>query len=108
MRSEPRPVAGWPRLALRVIGSGLLAATAAALGLLALTPAPGAVGRHQAGAGAGVGARLRAGVPHAGWLVTGVSVLALALLGGSVAAAGGVPTYASAGGGLKTAHIGGT
>src|SRR5207248_4564877 len=29
MRSEPRPVAGWPRLALRVAGAGLLAATAA-------------------------------------------------------------------------------
>jgi predicted lipoprotein with Yx(FWY)xxD motif len=91
-----------------IVAGVIEVATAAALGLLALTPAPGAVGRHQAGAGAGVGARLRAGVPHAGWLVTGVSVLALALLGGSVAAAGGVPTYASAGGGLKTAQIGGT
>src|SRR5215475_7700861 len=29
MRSEPRPVAGWPRLVLRVIGGGLLVATAA-------------------------------------------------------------------------------
>ncbi|HEY1320085.1 MAG TPA: hypothetical protein VGF32_07550 [Streptosporangiaceae bacterium] len=91
-----------------IVAGVIEVATAAALGLLALTPAPGAVGRHHAAAGAGIGARLRAGVPHAGWLVTGVSVLALALLGGSVAAAGGVPTYASAGGGLKTAQIGGT
>ena len=193
MRSEPRPVAGWPRLALRVIGGGLLVATAAthldlyltgyrtiptigwlfllqviaafalalavlatgsrlaaaagagfalatlggyllsvwfglfgfkevrttagivagvievaaaaALGLLALTPAPG--GRHEAGAGGGVNARLRAGLPHAGWLVTGASVLALALLGGTLATAGSVPTYASAGGGLKTAQVDG-
>src|SRR6266487_2176669 len=75
-----------------IVAGVIEVAAAAALGLLALTPAPGAAGRHEAGAGGGVGARLRAGVPHAGWLVTGVSVLALALLGGSVAAAGGVPT----------------
>jgi predicted lipoprotein with Yx(FWY)xxD motif len=193
MHSEPRPVAGWPRLALRVIGGGLLVATAAmhldlyltgyrtiptigwlfllqviaafalalavlatgsrlaaaagagfalatlggyvlsvwfglfgfkevrttagivagvievaaaaTLGMLALTPAPG--GRHEAGAGGGIGARLRAGLPHAGWLVTGASVLALALLGGTVATAGSVPSYASAGSGLKTAQVGG-
>ena len=59
-------------------------AAAAALGMLALTPAPGAVGRHEAASG--IGARLRAGVPWAGLLVTGVSVLALVVLGGSVAA----------------------
>jgi predicted lipoprotein with Yx(FWY)xxD motif len=59
-------------------------AAAAALGMLALTPAPGAVGRHEAVSG--IGARLRAGVPWAGLLVTGVSVLALVVLGGSVAA----------------------
>jgi len=59
-------------------------AAAAALGMLALTPAPGAVGRHEAVTGIGV--RLRAGVPWAGLLVTGVSVLALVVLGGSVAA----------------------
>jgi predicted lipoprotein with Yx(FWY)xxD motif len=91
-----------------IVAGVIEVAAVAALGLLALTPAPGAVGRHHAGAGAGAGARLRAGVPHAGWLVTGVSVLALAVLVGSVAAAGGVPSYASAGGGLKTAQIGGT
>jgi predicted lipoprotein with Yx(FWY)xxD motif len=59
-------------------------AAAAALGMLALTPAPGAAGRHEAVSG--IGARLRAGVPWAGLLVTGVSVLALVVLGGSVAA----------------------
>jgi predicted lipoprotein with Yx(FWY)xxD motif len=83
-------------------------ATAAALGLLALTPAPAAAGRHKAGAGAGggLGARLQAGVPGAGWLVAGVSVVALAVLGGSVAtAASGAPVAAS--GGLRTAEIGG-
>ena len=59
-------------------------AAAAALGMLALTPAPGAAGRHEAVSG--IGARLRAGVPWAALLVTGVSVLALVVLGGSVAA----------------------
>src|SRR5215831_15535712 len=176
MNREPRPVAGWPRLALRVAGGGLLIATAAihfdlyltgfnniptigwlflfqvitgfvlgiavlvygsrlaaaagaafalatlggyvlslwvglfgfketrttagivagvieiaaaaALGMLALTPAPGAP-RRGAGAGTGLAARLRAGVPRAGWLVAGVSVVALVVLGASVAAAGG-------------------
>jgi predicted lipoprotein with Yx(FWY)xxD motif len=91
-----------------IVAGVIEVAAAAALGMLALTPARAAGGRHQAGAGAGVGARLRAGVPHAGWLVTGVSVLALAVLGGSVAVAGGVPAYSSAGGGgLKTAQVGG-
>jgi predicted lipoprotein with Yx(FWY)xxD motif len=195
MPSEPRPVAGWPRLALRIAGGGLLVATAAihldlyltgfrniptigwlfllqvitgfalglavlatgsrlaaaagagfalatlggyllslwfglfgfkevrtttgivagvieiaaaaALGLLALAPSPGTAGRHQARAG-GAGRLLRDGVPGAGWLVAGVSVLALVVLGGSVAAAGpGSSTSASASGGLKTATIGG-
>jgi len=195
MPSEPRPVAGWPRLALRVAGGGLLIATAAihldlyvtgfrniptigwlfllqvitgfalglavlatgsrlaaaagagfalatlggyllslwfglfgfkevrttagivagvieiaaaaALGTLALAPAPAAAGRHQARAG-GIGGLLRDGVPRAGWLMAGVSVLALVVLGGSVAAVGpGSSISASAKGGLKTATIGG-
>ena len=196
MPSEPRPVAGWPRLALRVAGGGLLIATAAihldlyltgfrniptigwlfllqviagfglglavlatgsrlaaaagagfalatvggyllslwfglfgfkevrttagivagvieiaaaaALGVLALAPSPGAQGRHQAGAGSGISGRLRAGVPGAGLLVTGAAVLALVVFGGSVAAAGGGGSPASASGGLKMATIGGT
>jgi predicted lipoprotein with Yx(FWY)xxD motif len=84
-------------------------AAAAALGLLALTPAPAAPGRHHAGAGAGLSARLQAGVPGAGWLVAGVSVLALAVLGGSVAtASSGAPASATgAAGGLRTSKIGG-
>jgi predicted lipoprotein with Yx(FWY)xxD motif len=94
------------RTTASIVAGVIEVAAAAALGMLALTPAPG--GRHEASAGAGAGARLRAGLPHAGWLVTGVSVLALVVLGGSVAVAGGVPAYSSAGGGgLKTAQIGG-
>jgi len=72
-------------------------AAAAALGMLALTPAPGAVGRHESMSG--IGARLRAGVPWAGLLVTGVSVLALVVLGGSVAAVGSGGGAAAASGG---------
>jgi predicted lipoprotein with Yx(FWY)xxD motif len=199
MQEEPRPAAGWPRLALRVAGAGLLAATAAihldlyltgyrsiptigwlfllqviaAFGLavavlvsgnrlvaaagagfalstlggyllsvwiglfgftevrttagivagvievaatavlaaLALAPAPGQQGvpgqqtTGPAGAGTPVLSRLKADLPGAGWMIAGVSVLALALLGVSVAAAGSAAP-ASAAGGLKTARIG--
>jgi predicted lipoprotein with Yx(FWY)xxD motif len=80
-------------------------AAAAALGVLALTPSPASAGRHKARAG-GIGGLVRDGVPGAGWLVAGVSVVALVVLGGSVAAAGG-SSPVSAGGGLKTATIGG-
>ena len=84
-------------------------AAAAALGMLALTPAPGAVGRHEAVSG--IGARLRAGVPWAGLLVTGVSVLALVVLGGSVAAvnSGGVAASGSGASAntVRTEKIGG-
>ena len=85
-------------------------AAAAALGMLALTPAPGAVGRHEAASG--IGARLRAGVPWAGLLVTGVSVLALVVLGGSVAAVGSGGGAAASGSGasantVRTEKIGG-
>jgi predicted lipoprotein with Yx(FWY)xxD motif len=86
-------------------------AAAAALGMLALTPAPGAAGRHEAVSG--IGARLRAGVPWAGLLVTGVSVLALVVLGGSVAAvntgggsaAGGTGASASTVGTMKIGNV---
>src|SRR5262249_39803527 len=47
-----------------IVAGVLEIAAAAALGMLALTPAPGAVGRHEAVSG--IGARLRAGVPWAG------------------------------------------
>lgn len=199
MWKEPRPAVGWPRLALRGAGAGLLAATAAihldlyltgyrsiptigwlfllqviaAFGLavavlvpgsrlaaaagagfalstlggyflsvwiglfgftevrttagivagvievaatavlatVALAPAPGGPTAPARPGGPGrpagpVLARLRAGEPGAAWLISGVSVLALALLGVSVAAAhGGAP--ATAAGSLRTARIGG-
>ena len=90
-----------------IVAGVIEVAAAAALGLLALTPSPAAAGRHQARAG-GIGGLVRDGVPRAGWLVAGVSVLALVVLGGSVAAVGsGSSGSASAGGGLKTATIGG-
>ena len=194
MPEEPRPVAGWPRLVLRVTGGGLLITTAsihldlyltgfrniptigwlfilqviaafalglaalasgsrlgaaagagfalatlggyllsmwvglfgfkevrttagivagvievgaiAALGYLALTPAPGRRAVPASPAASPLMARLQAGVPRAGWLIAAVSVVALVVLGGSVAAAGGGGTT-SAGGGLKTTRIGG-
>jgi predicted lipoprotein with Yx(FWY)xxD motif len=91
-----------------IVAGVIEVAAAAALGVLALTPVPAAPGRHQARAGGGIIGRLEAGVPGAGWLVAGVSVLALVVLGGSVAAVGsGSSGSASAGGGLKTATIGG-
>ena len=194
MPSEPRPVAGWPRLALRLTGGGLLIATAAihldlyltgfrniptigwlfllqviagfalgiavlvsgsrlaaaagagfalatlggyllslwfglfgfketrtttgivagvieiaaaaTLGMLALTPSAARQGRHTA---RGIGGRLEAGVPGAAGMVAGVSLLALIVLGSSVAVAGGGGSTATAGGtgGLRTATIGG-
>ena len=79
-------------------------AAAAALGMLALTPAPGAVGRHEAVGG--IGARLRAGVPWAGLLVTGVSVLALVVLGGSVAAVNTGGGAAASGTGASASTVG--
>ena len=79
-------------------------AAAAALGMLALTPAPGAAGRHEAVSG--IGARLRAGVPWAGLLVTGVSVLALVVLGGSVAAVNTGGGAAASGTGASASTVG--
>ena len=76
------------------IVAGLIeVATVAALGWLALTPPPGT---------------LRVRVPHPGWLATGVAVAALAVLAGSVAAAGGSGSTVSAGGDLRTAQINGS
>jgi predicted lipoprotein with Yx(FWY)xxD motif len=75
------------------IVAGLIeVAIVASLGVLALTPPPGT---------------LRVRVPHAGWLAAGVAVVALAVLGGSVAAAGGSASTVSAGGSLRSAQIGG-
>src|SRR5262249_33309184 len=89
-----------------IVAGVIEVAAAAALGMLALTPGPGAP-RRGAGAGTGLAARLRAGVPRAGWLVAGVSVVALVVLGAAVAAAGGSGGPVYAGGGLRTAPIGG-
>src|SRR6516165_12735607 len=88
-----------------IVAGVIEVAAAAALGLLALTPSPAAAGRHQARAG-GIGGLVRDGVPRAGWLVAGVSVLALVVLGGSVAAAGSSSSTSDSGG-LKPATIGG-
>jgi len=79
-------------------------AAAAALGMLALTPAPGAAGRHEAVSG--IVARLRAGVPWAGLLVTGVSVLALVVLGGAVAAVNTGGGAATGGSGASANSVG--
>ena len=88
-----------------IVAGVIEVAAAAALGVLALTPSPASAGRHKTRAG-GVGGLIQDGVPGAGWLVAGVSVVALVVLGGSVAAAGG-SSPVSAGGGLKTVTIGG-
>jgi predicted lipoprotein with Yx(FWY)xxD motif len=89
-----------------IVAGVLEIAAAAALGMLALTPAPGAVGRHEAVSG--MGGRLRAGVPWAGLLVTGVSVLALVVLGGSVAAVNTGGGAAAGGGSGASANTVGT
>jgi predicted lipoprotein with Yx(FWY)xxD motif len=88
-----------------IVAGVIEVAATAALGVLALTPSPASAGRHKTRA-AGIGGLVQDGVPGAGWLVAGVSVVALVVLGGSVAAAGG-SSPVSAGGGLKTATIGG-
>jgi predicted lipoprotein with Yx(FWY)xxD motif len=88
-----------------IVAGVIEVAAIAALGILALTPAPGQQ-PQPAGSGPAALARVRAGVPHAGLLVAAVSVAALVVLGGSVAAAGGGGS-ASAGGGLKTTQIAG-
>jgi predicted lipoprotein with Yx(FWY)xxD motif len=62
------------------------------------------VGRHEAVSG--IGARLRAGVPWAGLLVTGVSVLALVVLGGSVAAVNTGGGAAASGTGASASTVG--
>jgi predicted lipoprotein with Yx(FWY)xxD motif len=88
-----------------IVAGVIEVAAAAALGVLALTPSPASAGRHKTRAG-GIGGLVQDGVRGAGWLVAGVSVVALVVLGGSVAAAGG-SSPVSAGGGLKTASISG-
>ena len=86
------------------ISAGIVEVTCfAALGVLALAPAAHPQPPGSAAAGHGPFARLRAGVPGAGWPVAAASVAALVVLGVSAALAGGpAPTT---GGSLKTATI---
>ncbi|HUK68576.1 MAG TPA: hypothetical protein VLW50_07470 [Streptosporangiaceae bacterium] len=58
----------------------------------------------RAAAGSPLLARLQAGVPGTGWAIAGVSIVALLVLGISVAGAGGTAPV-SAGGALRTAKI---
>jgi predicted lipoprotein with Yx(FWY)xxD motif len=74
----------------------------ATLATLALTPAAGGQPARSAGGGP-VLARLRAGVAGAGWLVAAASLIALAVLGVSLAQAPGPAPAAP--GNLKTATI---
>jgi Secreted repeat of unknown function len=77
----------------------------AALAVLALTPAAHSQPPGSAAAGRGPLARLRAGVPGAGWAAVVASAAALVVLGVSAAQAGGPPPAAA--GSLKTANIAG-
>ena len=77
----------------------------AALAVLALIP-PASPPPGRAPARPALLARVRDGIPGAGWAVAGVCVIALALLGVAVGGAGG-PTPASASGSLKAVQIGG-
>lgn len=79
-------------------------------------PAGPAAGSRARSGSAGLGQLLERGVPYAGVAVAGASVVALGLLGGALAAAGGTGTsgsgsssasQATAGGGIRTATIGG-
>ena len=75
----------------------------ATLAILALTPAAGGQPAKTAGGGGPVLAWLRAGIAGAGWLVAAASLIALAVLGVSLAQAGGPAPAAP--GSLKTAAI---
>jgi hypothetical protein len=87
------------------ITAGIIEVAAfAALAILALAPAAQRQPSRPRVAGDALRARLRAGVPGAGWLVAAASVAALVVLGVSVSLAGG-PAPAAAGS-LKTAKIG--
>src|SRR5215469_12256520 len=87
------------------IAAGIIEIAAfAALALLALAPASQPQASGSPAAGNSMLTRLRAGMYGAGWLAAAASVAALAVLGVSVALAGG-PAPA-AGGSLKTAKIG--
>jgi len=74
--------------------------------LAALTAVPATQAQQAVRARGRRLARLQAGIPGAGPALAGISVVALVVLGVSVAAAGGPPAV-SASGTLKTANIGG-
>jgi predicted lipoprotein with Yx(FWY)xxD motif len=88
-----------------IVAGVIEVAAFAALAVLALVPPAAAPAKHPP-ARATLLARLQDGIPGAGWMAAGVSVIALVLLG--VAAAGaGAPAPSSAGGSLKAVQIGG-
>jgi predicted lipoprotein with Yx(FWY)xxD motif len=81
-------------------------ATFAVLGTLALAPASGPAAKPVKAGGGSLMDRLQAGVPGAGRIVGGLSVLALVLLGVAVAGAGtGSAGVGSSGQQLKTVSI---
>jgi predicted lipoprotein with Yx(FWY)xxD motif len=97
--NEVRTTAGIVAGVIEVAAFAALASLAA-LSALSVRPEAGPVG--------GLRARLPAGVPGDGWVaasVGGVSVIALAILAGSVASAG--PAASAVAGTLKTVSIGG-
>ena len=88
------------------IAAGVIEIAAfAVLGVLAATPPASRPAGHPPARTALPG-RLQDGIPGAGWVTAGLSIIALALLGIAVAGAG-APAPASAGGGLKAVRIGG-
>jgi hypothetical protein len=88
------------------IAAGVIEIAAfAVLGVLAATPPASRPAGHPPARTALPG-RLQSGIPGAGWVTAGLSIIALALLGIAVAGAG-APAPASAGGGLKAVRIGG-
>ncbi len=88
-----------------IIAGVIEVAAFAVLAVLAAVPAAQGQPATQ-GAASGLVARLQEGLPGAGWAIAGASLVALLVLGISVAGAGGTGP-ASAGGALKTTKIGG-
>jgi predicted lipoprotein with Yx(FWY)xxD motif len=89
-----------------IVAGVIEVAAFAVLAVVALVPAaPGREGAHAAGST--MMARLRAGIPGAGRVIAGLSVLALVLLGVAVAGAGGSAATAAGSSGqqLKTTTI---
>ncbi len=87
-----------------IVAGVIEVAAFAALALLAAVPAARRQPATRAAAGGALPARLQAGIPGAGWAIAGVSIVALLVLGISVATVGS-KAPASAGGALRTAKI---